>query len=74
MKPTPQTNRNRHPDCCDDPRELAEEEQHGVEQDPAVERGERIAIGKAIARAGKKTGFVPGAQSDQEGSSTSERR
>lgn len=32
-----------------------------VEQDPAVERGERLATGKAIARGGKTTGAIPGA-------------
>ena len=34
---------------------------HPVERDPAVERGERIATSKDIARGGKKQGFVPGA-------------
>jgi hypothetical protein len=34
---------------------------HAVERDPAVERGERIATSKDIARGGKKQGFVPGA-------------
>lgn len=34
---------------------------HPVEQDLAVERGERIATGKTIARGGKETGHVPGA-------------
>lgn len=32
-----------------------------IENDPAVERGERIATGKQIARGGKATGDVPGA-------------
>jgi hypothetical protein len=32
-----------------------------VEEDPAVERGERIDTGKTIARGGKETGHVPGA-------------
>jgi hypothetical protein len=32
-----------------------------VEQDPAVERGERIDTGKTIHRGGKTTGYVPGA-------------
>ena len=32
-----------------------------VEKDNAVERGERIATGKAIARGGEETGDVPGA-------------
>jgi hypothetical protein len=32
-----------------------------VEQDPAVERGERIDTGKTIARGGKTDGHVPGA-------------
>jgi hypothetical protein len=31
------------------------------EGDPAVERGERLATGKAIARGGNRTGQVPGA-------------
>jgi hypothetical protein len=34
---------------------------HPVEEDPAVERGERIDTGKTIARGGKETGHVPGA-------------
>jgi hypothetical protein len=34
---------------------------HPVEQDPAVERGERIRTGKTIARGGKTSGHVPGA-------------
>jgi hypothetical protein len=32
-----------------------------VEEDPAVERGERIATSKMIARSGKDQGDVPGA-------------
>jgi hypothetical protein len=32
-----------------------------VEEEPAVERGERIDTGKTIARGGKTTGHVPGA-------------
>lgn len=31
------------------------------ENDPAIERGERIATGKMIARSGKSSGSVPGA-------------
>jgi hypothetical protein len=34
---------------------------HSVEEDPAVERGERIDTGKTIARGGKEAGRVPGA-------------
>jgi hypothetical protein len=34
---------------------------HPVEEDPAVERGERIDTGKTIARGGKESGHVPGA-------------
>jgi hypothetical protein len=34
-----------------------------VEELPSVEWGERLNSGKAIARGGKKTGFVPGATS-----------
>jgi hypothetical protein len=33
-----------------------------VDEDPAVERGERIATGKHIARGGKKSGRVEGAE------------
>lgn len=40
------------------------DERQSPEQEPAVERGERIASGKAIARGGKEAGFVPGAQPD----------
>jgi hypothetical protein len=40
---------------------------HPVERDPAVERGERIATSKDIARAGKKQGFVPGASEQSTG-------
>jgi hypothetical protein len=32
-----------------------------VEELPSVEWGERLGSGKAIARGGKKAGFVPGA-------------
>ncbi|MFO0877456.1 MAG: hypothetical protein U0840_08780 [Gemmataceae bacterium] len=32
-----------------------------VEKDPAVERGERINIGKSIARGGKEDGDIAGA-------------
>jgi hypothetical protein len=39
----------------------AKKSDHPVERDPAVERGERIATSKDIARGGKKHGFVPGA-------------
>lgn len=36
-------------------------EQKELEKLASVEWGERLASGKAIARAGKETGFVPGA-------------
>lgn len=36
-------------------------EQTSPENDPAVDRGERIATGKSIARGGKSSGTVPGA-------------
>jgi hypothetical protein len=36
-------------------------EDHPIEEEPAVERGERIDTGKTIARGGKETGHVPGA-------------
>jgi len=36
------------------------------EDDPAVERGERIAIGTMIARGGKTSGDVPGATSNSD--------
>lgn len=32
-----------------------------VAQDPAVDRGERLATGKTIGRGGKSTGNLPGA-------------
>jgi hypothetical protein len=34
---------------------------HPLEEDPAVERGERIDTGKTIHRGGKSAGHVPGA-------------
>lgn len=34
---------------------------HPVEEDAAVERGERIDTGKTISRGGKDAGHVPGA-------------
>lgn len=37
-----------------------EKRMHATEDEPAVERGERIATGKAIARGGRRSGFVPG--------------
>ena len=36
-----------------------------VEEQPAVERGERIDAGKTIARGGRETGRVPGAEESQ---------
>lgn len=33
-----------------------------TEQEPAVERGERLQAGKQIARSGKSDGKVPGAE------------
>lgn len=42
------------------PRAISKEDPP-VEQEPAVERGERIATGKAIARGGKSHGKVAGA-------------
>lgn len=33
-----------------------------TEEDPAVERGDRIHTGKQIARSGKSQGKVPGAE------------
>ena len=34
---------------------------HPLDEDPAVERGERIGVGKEIHRGGKESGNVPGA-------------
>ena len=56
----------RHRDCSKDTREHNTEEQYSPEHEPAVERGERIATGKAIARGGRQAGFVPGAQAESE--------
>ncbi|WP_010586122.1 hypothetical protein [Schlesneria paludicola] len=58
-----------HSDC--DPgserlKDEAEQERKTPENEPAVERGERIATGKAIARGGKSKGFVPGAVPDRD--------
>ena len=39
-----------------------EERMRATEDEPAVDRGDRIATGKAIARGGRSSGFVPGAQ------------
>lgn len=45
-----------------------------VEDDPAVDRGERIATGKGIARGGKDSGFVAGADPQpQSGSDAKDR-
>lgn len=41
-----------------------QDDRQSPEHEPAVERGERIATGKAIARGGRDSGFVPGAQPD----------
>lgn len=43
------------------PDRTKEEPGRSVEEDPAVERGERIATGKQIARGGKTSGDVDGA-------------
>jgi len=64
MNPDKPTKQKR--DCSKDTRERDTEEQYSPENEPAVERGERIATGKAIARGGRKTGFVPGAQAESE--------
>ena len=62
MKP-----RNDEKDARDSQRNKddAENERKSPENDPAIERGERIATGKSIARGGKANGFVPGAAPDQ---------
>lgn len=39
--------------------------ENSTEGEPAAERGERIASGKAIARGGKESGFVPGAEPER---------
>lgn len=41
-----------------------------VEDDPAVDRGERIATGKGIARGGHESGNVPGAVEQSADSTT----
>jgi hypothetical protein len=44
------------------PRETTtHEEEKKVEELPSVEWGERLGSGKAIARGGRKAGYVPGA-------------
>lgn len=43
------------------PQQTTDREPDSVEDVPAVDRGERIATGKGIARGGKDSGFVPGA-------------
>ena len=48
--------------------ETQQDERQSPEQEPAIERGERIATGKAIARGGRDSGFVPGAQPDAKNS------
>ena len=72
MNPNKPDERNK--DYSEDSRKRENEEQTSPEEEPAVERGERIATGKAIARGGGKTGFVPGAQPDSERQSCSEQR
>jgi hypothetical protein len=37
-----------------------------VEEEPAVDRGERLDAGKTIARGGHETGRVPGAEESKE--------
>ena len=44
------------------PKNTPDDADHPVEEDPAVERGERIDAGKTIARGGRETGRVPGAE------------
>lgn len=48
------------------PAERQQAEDDSVEDEPAVERGERIDTGKAIARGGKETGKVPGATEESD--------
>ena len=50
--------------------ETQQDERQSPEQEPAIERGERIATGKAIARGGRDSGFVPGAQPDSDSKPT----
>lgn len=64
---TMSTNRNQRNDQNNDDQNKAaktpsRESVEKTEQDPAVERGERINSGKQIARSGKEQGKVPGAE------------
>jgi hypothetical protein len=55
-------------DARDDTQETErrQAQQDSIEDDPAVERGERIDTGKDIARGGKEKGKVPGATDESE--------
>jgi len=59
--PTPDHARGRHlpPINTPDKRDDAE---RPVDEQPSVERGERIDAGKTIARGGHESGRVPGAE------------
>jgi hypothetical protein len=72
MADTNQPKKGQRPKAEDDRQAGAQEterrqaEQDSIEDDPAVERGERIDTGKDIARGGKEKGKVPGATDESE--------
>lgn len=43
------------------PDEKKRAKDHPLDEDPAVQRGDRIGVGKEIDRGGKEKGDVPGA-------------
>lgn len=65
---SPRSGKGQHDSSSNSPPLQAAPEKNSPEVDPAADRGERIATGKAIARGGKEHGFVPGADPDPAGS------
>lgn len=61
IKPVTQPQEGKDADPADAAAERPSPTERSPENDPAVERGERIATGKAIARSGQGNGAVPGA-------------
>jgi len=62
--PTPDYTRGRHLPPLN-PHDERDDANRPVEEQPAVERGERIDAGKTIARGGHDQGRVPGADDQQ---------
>ena len=68
MSNSTQPDHERHQEKPKTP-ERTTQQKDSVEDEPAVERGERIATGKAIARGGHESGEVAGTDAQSSGKS-----